>query len=117
MPDDPATPLVDERCNNTTTTKCYNGQGPRMPGQVLTLSTPGAYTVKWIAQDMKGNVEAVQTQRLLVAADDADGSAWRHRPGDAGADARHAGGVRRVHAGRREGLHGGHDGQRDLDRR
>ena len=56
VPDDLATPLVDERCNNTTTTKCYNGQGPRMPGQVLTLSTPGAYTVKWISQDMKGNV-------------------------------------------------------------
>ena len=36
VPDDPATPLVDERCENTTTTKCYSGQGPRMPGQVLT---------------------------------------------------------------------------------
>jgi hypothetical protein len=73
VPDDPATPLVDERCENTTTTKCYNGQGPRMPGQVLTLSTPGAYTVKWTSQDMKGNIEPVHTQRLLVAADDADG--------------------------------------------
>ena len=30
----------------------------------------------------------------------------RHRPGDAVADARHAGDVRRVHAGRREDLHG-----------
>ncbi len=70
VPDDPATPLVDERCTNTTTTKCYNGQGPRMPGQVLTLSTPGAYTIKWTSQDMKGNIEPVQTQRLLVAAVD-----------------------------------------------
>ena len=75
MPDDPATPLVDERCENTTTTKCYNGQGPRMPGEVLTLSNPGAYTIKWMSQDLKGNVEAIHTQRLLVAADDADGGA------------------------------------------
>jgi hypothetical protein len=46
-----------------------------MPGEILTLSTPGAYTVKWISQDMKGNVEAMRSQRLLVAADDADGGA------------------------------------------
>ncbi len=75
VPDDLSTPLVDERCTNTTTTKCYSGQGPRMPGQVLTLATPGAYTIKWTSQDMAGNVEPVQTQRLLVAADDADGGA------------------------------------------
>ena len=35
-------------------------------------------------------------QRLLVAADDADGHRRRHRAGDAGADARRAGGVRAV---------------------
>src|SRR3712207_5351318 len=46
VPDDPATELVDDRCVNNTTTKCYSAQGPRMPGEVLTLSTPGAYTVK-----------------------------------------------------------------------
>jgi len=80
VPDDPATPLVDERCENTTTTKCYNGQGPRMPGQVLTLGTPGAYTVKWISQDVKGNIEPLQSQRLLVAADDADGGATGNVP-------------------------------------
>ena len=40
----------------------------------------------------------------------------RHRAGDAVADARRAGLVRRVHAGRGEGLHGVHDRQRDLDR-
>jgi hypothetical protein len=80
VPDDPATPLVDERCENTTTTKCYSGQGPRMPGQVLTLSTPGAYTVKWVSQDVKGNIEPLQSQRLLVAADDADGGASGNVP-------------------------------------
>jgi hypothetical protein len=80
VPDDPATPLVDERCDNTTTTKCYNGQGPRMPGQVLTLSAPGAYTIKWTSQDVKGNIEPVHTQRLLVAADDADGDVGGNVP-------------------------------------
>ncbi len=42
------------------------------------------------------------------------GDVERHRAGDAGADARHAGRVRRVHAGRREGLHGRDDRDRDL---
>ena len=40
----------------------------------------------------------------------------RQRAGDAVAHARRAGVVRRVHAGRGEGLHGDDDGQRDLDR-
>ena len=41
---------------------------------MLTLSQPGAYTVKWFAVDIKGNQSAVQTQRLLVAADDETGT-------------------------------------------
>ncbi|WP_053225646.1 M14 family zinc carboxypeptidase [Solirubrobacter soli] len=52
----------------------YNNQRARSIGEVLTLSTPGAYTVKWIATDMKGNTSAVKSQRLLVAADDENGS-------------------------------------------
>jgi hypothetical protein len=58
----------------TGASKCYNGQGPRRPGEVLTLGTPGAYTVKWFSEDLKGNREAVKTQRLLVAADDESGT-------------------------------------------
>jgi hypothetical protein len=58
----------------TTNSPTYESQGIRMPGQVLTLSAPGAYTVKWIAVDIKGNVSPVESQRLLVAADDADGT-------------------------------------------
>ena len=41
----------------------------------------------------------------------------RQRPGDAGADAGRPGDVRRVHPGRRQGLHGHHHGDRDLHRR
>ena len=41
----------------------------------------------------------------------------RHRAGDAVADAGRSGHVRRVHAGRRQGVHGVHDGHGDLDRR
>ena len=41
----------------------------------------------------------------------------RHGPGHARSDDGHAGDVRRVHAGCREGLHGRDDGQRHLDRR
>ncbi|MDA0170279.1 M14 family zinc carboxypeptidase [Solirubrobacter taibaiensis] len=58
----------------TTNSPTYESQGIRMPGQVLTLSAPGAYTVKWIAVDIKGNASPVKSQRLLVAADDADGT-------------------------------------------
>ncbi len=74
--DNPATDGV-EGCDTLpvgSSTKCYNGQGARRPGEVLTLSTPGAYTIKWSSVDMKGNVEAVKTQRLLVAADDESGT-------------------------------------------
>ena len=52
----------------------YNNQRARSIGEVLTLSAPGAYTVKWFATDIKGNQSAVKSQRLLVAADDADGT-------------------------------------------
>jgi hypothetical protein len=55
-------------------TRCYNGQGPRRPGEVLTLTAPGAYTLKWFSKDFKGNHEAVKSQRLLVAADDESGT-------------------------------------------
>ena len=47
---------------------------------MLTLSTPGAYTIKWMAVDIKGNQSAVKTQRLLVAADDADGTVGGNVP-------------------------------------
>ncbi|MBE2318011.1 chitobiase/beta-hexosaminidase C-terminal domain-containing protein [Solirubrobacter sp. CPCC 204708] len=72
VPDNKTTP-ADESCANTSTTgtRCYNNQGPRMPGEVLTLGL-GAHTVKWTSVDIKGNREAVKSQRLLVAADDAE---------------------------------------------
>jgi len=57
----------------TTNSPTYESQGARRPGEVITLSEPGAYTVKWIAVDIKGNVSEVKSQRLLVAADDEEG--------------------------------------------
>ncbi|HWK24960.1 MAG TPA: M14 family zinc carboxypeptidase [Solirubrobacter sp.] len=50
----------------------YNNQGPRRPGEVLTLDQLGVHTVKWIAQDIKGNVSAVRSQTFLIAADQAE---------------------------------------------
>ena len=84
---------------------------------MLTLSAPGAYTVKWIAVDIKGNVSPVKSQRLLVAADDADGTVGGSVAGDALAHARHAGLVRRLHPGRGPRVHGVDDGHGHLDRR
>ena len=74
VPDDKTTE-INESCANTaaTGTRCYNNQGPRMPGEVLKLGL-GAHTVKWMAVDIKGNREAVKSERLLVAADDAGGT-------------------------------------------
>ncbi len=44
----------------------YENQGPRRPGQVLSLDRLGIHDVKWIAVDIKGNVSPVQTQRFLI---------------------------------------------------
>ena len=83
VPDDKTTE-INESCANTSTTgtRCYNNQGPRMPGEVLTLGL-GAHTVKWMAVDIKGNREAVKSQRLLVARGRRRRHRRRQRPGDA----------------------------------
>ena len=76
--DNPATDGV-EGCDNLPaggSTRCYNSQGPRRPGEVLTLATPGAYTVKWIVGRHEGQRGAGQ-----------DAAA----PGGGGRRARHAG--------------------------
>lgn len=44
----------------------YENQGPRRPGQVLTIDRLGHHTVKWIAVDIKGNVSAVRSQSFLI---------------------------------------------------
>ena len=58
----------------------------------------------------------IQRQRRHGGQDDRAGRCRWHRAGDAGAVARHAGGVRRVHAGRGEDLHRRDHGERHLDR-
>jgi Zinc carboxypeptidase/Chitobiase/beta-hexosaminidase C-terminal domain len=47
----------------------YEAQGPRRPGQILSITRPGIHDIKWIAVDIKGNVSAVQTQRFLIGPD------------------------------------------------
>ena len=103
-----------EGCDNLPaggSTRCYNGQGARRPGEVLTLSTPGAYTVKWSSVDMKGNVEPVKTQRLLVAADDEPGTPGGTVPATLALSLGPAAAFPAVHAWRRS------DVQRDAPRR
>jgi hypothetical protein len=58
----------------TTSSPTYEAQGIRRPGEVLTIDALGVHDVKWIAVDLKGNVSAVKSQRLLIAAVQEDGS-------------------------------------------
>ena len=60
-----------------------------------------------------GHLAPATAPRLAVVTE-AHGSGRRHGPGDAGADARRSGHVRRVHAGRGQGVHGDDDRERDL---
>ena len=57
----------------------YKAQRARSVGQVLTISTPGRTTVKWLAVDIKGNVSAVQTKTFLVGVTEQPGRRGRHR--------------------------------------
>jgi len=50
----------------TLSSPTYENQGPRRPGQILSLNRLGIHDVKWIAVDIKGNVSSVQTQRFLI---------------------------------------------------
>jgi len=52
----------------------YEAQAMRRPGEVLTVSTPGVHTIKWIAVDIKGNVSPVKSQRLLVGVTEETGA-------------------------------------------
>ena len=64
----------------TLSSPTYKAQRARSVGQVLTVSTPGTSTVKWLAVDIKGNVSAVQSKTFLldtVGSDDHD----QHRRG------------------------------------
>jgi Zinc carboxypeptidase/Chitobiase/beta-hexosaminidase C-terminal domain len=50
----------------TLSSPTYNAQRARSVGEVLTVSTPGTSTVKWLAVDIKGNVSAVQSKTFLL---------------------------------------------------
>ena len=51
----------------------YENQGPRRPGEVLTLDALGVHTVKWMAVDIKGNQSAVKSKTFLVGLDQETG--------------------------------------------
>jgi hypothetical protein len=44
----------------------YNNQRARSIGEILKVTKPGATTVKWLAVDIKGNTEAVQSKSFLL---------------------------------------------------
>jgi hypothetical protein len=50
----------------TLSSPTYNAQGPRRPGEVLSIDRLGIHDIKWIAVDIKGNVSPVQSQRFLI---------------------------------------------------
>ncbi len=52
----------------TLSSPTWEAQGPRQPGQVFEFDQPT--TLKWLAEDIKGNVSSVQSRDFDVAADD-----------------------------------------------
>ena len=66
---------------------------------------------------MKGNQEAVKTQRLLVAADDESGTPSGTVPATLSLSLGPPAAFRAVHAWRRPDVQRGDHGERDLDRR
>jgi hypothetical protein len=45
----------------------WEAQGPRLPGQVFLFDTPNSHTtLKWIAQDIKGNVSEVRSADFSI---------------------------------------------------
>ncbi|MBE2318009.1 chitobiase/beta-hexosaminidase C-terminal domain-containing protein [Solirubrobacter sp. CPCC 204708] len=58
----------------TLSSRTYEAQRARGIGEVLTISALGVHDVKWMAVDIKGNQSPVQSQRLLIAADQEDGT-------------------------------------------
>ena len=91
--------------------------GPAPSGRGAHARHSGAHTIKWTSVDMKGNQEAVHSQRLLVAADDESGTPSGTVPPTLVALARAAASFPSVHAWRGSDLHGRDHGERDLDRR
>ena len=99
----------------TGATKCYNGQGPRRPGEVLTLSTPGAYTSSGSPRTSRATARPSRrsgcwSRPMTPTAASAAPSRrrWRCRSARRRRSAPFTPGVA-------EGLHGGDDGERDLD--
>ena len=80
--------------------------GSTPSGSNLPTGTAGMQVLTITATDNVGNVTVKTVNYRVLDATNANGGVERHRAGDAGADAGHSGLVRRVHAGRGDGLHG-----------
>ena len=99
----------------TLSSPTYNNQRARSVGEILKITTPGATTVKWFAVDIKGNQSRGPVQ-VVPARPHRRRRAPSAAPSPAtlaltlGAPASFGA----VHPGRRQGLHGLHDGDRDL---
>ena len=118
--DNPATDGV-ESCDNLPaggSTRCYNNQGPRRAGRGADARHSGAHTVKWIVGGHQGQPRRrSRSQRLLVAADDADGTAGGTVPATLSLTLGAPATFGAFTPGVAEGLHGVDDGERDLDGR
>ena len=63
----------------TLSSPTYNAQRARSVGQVLTISTSGATTVKWLAVDIKGNHSAVRVEDVRGRHRDSGRRGWQRR--------------------------------------
>ena len=95
---------------STPTTSSPRWDPPGLRQRLLPVHLPGPVTLKYMAVDVKGQRSAVRPRSGLP------GQRRRQRlgAGDAGTDTWHAGELRAVRPGRREGLHGIDDRDRDL---
>ena len=81
----------------------------------LPLDLAPGTKLKWIAEGLQGQ-HVRRSKSQVLGQTDTPGTVGGTVPAHAGADARRAGDVRRVHARRREDLHGLDHGHRDLHR-
>ncbi len=101
----------------TLSSPTYNSERPRGLGEVLTHRQARRHRRQVVRDGHQGQPVRGADAALPDRGRPEGRQRGRDRAGDAVADAGRSGHVRRVHAGRRQGVHGVHDGDGDLDRR